>query len=90
MDATTILRTACAGLSAVADRAAALVGSLPDATAPILPGTWTVREAAVHLTLEANHYLELTHGAQSPNPYTTKDDFNATVAAPKPRRRASQ
>src|SRR5438128_6837344 len=48
----TILHAARAGISEVSERLTALVASLPDATAPILPGTWTVREASAHLALE--------------------------------------
>ncbi|HEV3364518.1 MAG TPA: maleylpyruvate isomerase family mycothiol-dependent enzyme [Acidimicrobiia bacterium] len=75
MDATTALQAAHAGIVETAQRVAILLGSLADATAPIRPGTWTVREAAVHLTTEANHCVELAHGA--PSPAMTNAEFNA-------------
>lgn len=79
MDATLALRAAQAGIDHTAERVATLVASLADATAPILPGTWTVREAAVHLTVEANHCVEIAHGA--PSPGMTNAEFNALSEA---------
>jgi hypothetical protein len=76
MDATTILQAARTGIAETAERAATLVGSLADATAPILPGTWTVREASVHLTVLANQCIEATHGAPTPE-FTNAEEFNA-------------
>lgn len=75
MDANTTLQAAHAGIAETAQRVAELLGSLPDATAPIRPGTWTVREAAVHLTVEANHCVEIAHGA--PSHAMTNAEFNA-------------
>ena len=80
MDATTTLQAAHAGISETAQRAAALVRSLNDATAQIHPGTWTVREAAVHLTVEANNCIEVTHGAPTPV-VTSNADFHALSEA---------
>jgi uncharacterized protein (TIGR03083 family) len=76
MDATTTLQAARSGIADAAERAVALVGSLDDATAPILPGTWTVREAAVHFTIEANHCIEVIHGAPTPV-VTSNAEFQA-------------
>ncbi|MGH8973578.1 MAG: maleylpyruvate isomerase family mycothiol-dependent enzyme [Acidimicrobiia bacterium] len=80
MDPTTTLQAAHVGIAETAQRAAALVRSLNDATAPIRPGTWTVREAAVHLTIEANNCIEVTHGAPTPV-VTSNADFNALSEA---------
>lgn len=79
MDATLALRAAQAGIAQTAERVATLTGSLADATAPIRPGTWTVREAAVHLSIEANHCVEIAQGA--PSPGMTNADFNALSEA---------
>jgi len=79
MDATTALRAAHTGIAATAQRAAALIGSQADATAPIRPGTWTVREAAVHLAVEADHCLEVVQGA--PSPAMTNAEFNSLSEA---------
>jgi len=83
MDSTAIRDTARAGLSDVAERLTALVGSLPNTTTPILPGTWTVREAAVHLAVASDLYAELA--ARTPVPplttWTTVEQWNAESAA---------
>ena len=76
MDATTALEAARSGIADAAQRAVALVGSLEDARAPIRPGSWTVREAAVHLTVEANNCIEVTHGTPTPV-VTSNADFHA-------------
>ncbi|MGH8992997.1 MAG: maleylpyruvate isomerase N-terminal domain-containing protein [Acidimicrobiia bacterium] len=83
MDSTAIRDAARAGLAEVADRLTALVGSLPEATTPILPGTWTVRDAAVHLAVASDLYAELA--ARAPVPllaaWTTVEQWNAESAA---------
>lgn len=79
MDATTAFQAAHVGVAETAQRVATLIGSLPDAAAPIRPGTWTVREAAVHLAVEANHCVEVTHGA--PSPAMTNAEFNTLSEA---------
>jgi hypothetical protein len=75
MDATTAFEAARSGIAETAQQVATLIGSLADATAPIRPGTWTVREAAVHLTVEANHCVEVAQGA--PSSAMTNAEFNA-------------
>ncbi|MGH9036679.1 MAG: maleylpyruvate isomerase N-terminal domain-containing protein [Acidimicrobiia bacterium] len=83
MDSIAIRDAARAGLTDVAQRLTTLVASLPEATTPILPGTWTVREAAVHLAIGADLYAELA--AAMPVPvlatYTSVEEWNAESAA---------
>jgi uncharacterized protein (TIGR03083 family) len=49
-------------LQSAADRVAALVGSVPDATASIPGMTWTVEELGVHLTRGAENYVSFVSG----------------------------
>jgi len=80
-NATDTLHAARGALTETAQRLADLVGSLPDATAPIRPGTWTVRECAVHLAVEAEGCIELARGAPAPYVYCDAASFNDEGAA---------
>lgn len=70
MNPTDILGSARAEFAGLAERLVALVDSLPDSTAPILPGTWTIRDAALHIALEIDGCAELASGTPCPHVYT--------------------
>jgi len=80
MDANALLAPSLAALRDTTARVVDLLASLPDATAPIRPGTWTVRECAVHLLAENRPGIELARGAPAPFVYGGKEAFNAEGA----------
>lgn len=81
MDPTHALQAAAGALTDTAVRLDDLVASLPDATAAITPGTWTVRECAVHLVVETEGIIELALGAPAPYVYSGAAEFSAEGAA---------
>lgn len=81
VDPTDALHAARSALAETAERVAELVASLPESTAPIRPGTWTVRDCAVHLAVEAEGCIELARGAPAPYVYSDAAQFNVEGAA---------
>ncbi len=77
MDTTDLMAAARVGIAEVAAELSDIVSSLPDTATPIRPGTWTIREAAVHLALETGDCAELAAGSPVPSTYTNSTEFNA-------------
>jgi len=86
MAETSKLSEARAALAVISARTSGLVASLPD-TSMVIPGSaWTVREAAVHLTLIGFHYAEMAQGGLNQHLYLLpedcahhNDEFNADI-----------
>ena len=80
MDADTTLGLATAAVAEQSERVTALVRSLAHSKDPIPDSEWTVREAAVHLSIGTNLYAEIATGTPSPFVYESKPANDALMA----------
>ncbi|HEY1974859.1 MAG TPA: maleylpyruvate isomerase N-terminal domain-containing protein, partial [Pseudonocardia sp.] len=83
---TSKLSEARAALAVVSARTSRLVASLPDTSVPIPGSRWTVREAAVHLTVIGFHLAGMAQGEPNQHPCLApeecarrNDEFNADI-----------
>jgi uncharacterized protein (TIGR03083 family) len=81
MNPDTILSLATAAVAEQSERTAALVRSLNHAQDPIPDSEWTVREAAVHLSIGNNLYAEIATGTPSPFVYESKAAWDPICAS---------
>jgi hypothetical protein len=73
VDEASELSAARAALVDVSARTSQLLASLPDTGVPIPGSTWTVREAAVHLSLIGFHYAGMAHGEPNQHSFLAPD-----------------